>query len=48
VVSVAAQARYEADLASRISTPSICPCPPGPRAICKQGRCATASAIPPP
>jgi hypothetical protein len=48
VVSVAAQARYEADLASRISTPSICPCPSPPRAICNQGQCATTPIAPPP
>jgi hypothetical protein len=43
VVSVKAQALYEADLASKISTPFICPCPPGPSAVCNNGRCATGS-----
>ena len=40
VVSVKAQMQYESDLASKISTPSICPCPSGPTAVCNNGRCA--------
>jgi hypothetical protein len=44
VISVKAQAQYEADLASKISTPFICPCPLGPSAVCNHGRCATALA----
>jgi hypothetical protein len=43
VVSVKAQAQYEADLASKISVPFDCPCPSGPRAVCNHGKCATAS-----
>lgn len=43
VISVKAQAQYEADLASKISTPFLCPCPMGPSAICNHGRCATGS-----
>jgi hypothetical protein len=41
VISVKAQAQYEADLASKISTPVDCPCPLGPRAVCNHGKCAT-------
>jgi hypothetical protein len=44
VVSVKAQAQYEADLASRISTPFICPCPLGPSAVCVHGKCTIGSA----
>jgi hypothetical protein len=43
VISAKAQARYEADLATKISTPLTCPCPSGPTAVCNQGKCATAS-----
>jgi hypothetical protein len=42
VISVMAQAQYEADLASKISMPADCPCPLGPRAVCNHGKCATA------
>lgn len=43
VISVKAQTQYETDLVSRISTSAFeCPCPSGPRAVCTQGRCATA------
>jgi hypothetical protein len=42
-VSVKAQAQYEADLASKISTPFSCPCPSPPPAICDNGRCALGS-----
>jgi hypothetical protein len=39
VISVKAQAQYEADLASKIPKPSICPCPSGPIAVCNNGKC---------
>ena len=39
-ISVKAQAQYEGDLASKISTPFICPCPLSPPAVCNHGRCA--------
>ena len=41
VVSIRAQAQYEADLASKISKPFTCPCPSGPTAVCNNGRCET-------
>lgn len=41
VVSVKAQAQYEADLASKIAKPIICPCPSGPIPVCDNGTCAT-------
>jgi len=47
VVSVKAQAQYEADLASKISTAILCPCSSGPRAACNQGRCTTAPLLTP-
>jgi hypothetical protein len=40
-ISVTAQAQYEADLASKISTPFICPCPLSLPAVCDNGRCTT-------
>jgi len=40
-ISVNAQAQYEADLASRISTPLICPCPESLPAVCDNGKCTT-------
>jgi hypothetical protein len=40
VISAKAQAQYEADLASKIPTPSICPCPSGHPAVCNHGVCA--------
>jgi hypothetical protein len=43
VISVKAQARYEADLASKISTPFVCPCPPQRPVACDHGRCGFAS-----
>jgi hypothetical protein len=39
-INVKGQAQYEADLASKISHPFLCPCPVGPQAVCNQGRCA--------
>jgi hypothetical protein len=38
-VSTKAQAQYEADFANKDSTPTICPCPLGPAAVCKNGVC---------
>jgi hypothetical protein len=38
-ISVKAQSQYEVDLASKIPTPSICPCPAGHPAVCNQGVC---------
>jgi hypothetical protein len=38
-VSVKAQAQYEADLATKIPRPSVCPCPSGPIAVCNSGVC---------
>jgi len=40
-ISVKAQAQYEADLASKISTPLFCPCPDSLPAVCANGRCTT-------
>jgi hypothetical protein len=39
-IGVRAQAQYEADLASKITTPFTCPCPSGRPAVCNQGVCA--------
>ncbi len=39
-INVKAQAQYEADPASKISRPYLCPCPITPAAVCNQGKCA--------
>jgi hypothetical protein len=47
-INVKVQAQYEADLASKISAPALCPCPSPRSAVCTQGRCAIGSVISPP
>jgi hypothetical protein len=44
-VSVKAQAQYEADLASKISTPRVCPCPGLQLAVCVAGQCWTETVV---
>jgi hypothetical protein len=39
-ISVKVQAQYEADLASKISAPALCPCPSPHSPVCTQGKCA--------
>ena len=39
-VNAKAQVQYEADLASKISAPAICPCPSTRGPVCSQGKCA--------
>ena len=38
-ISTKAQAQYEADLASKITRPSFCPCPSPRPAVCDHGKC---------
>jgi hypothetical protein len=41
------QAQYEADLASKISAPALCPCPLTGPAVCDHGKCAIGALFPP-
>lgn len=43
VISVKAQAKYETDLNSKITTPFFCPCPSSPPAVCDHGKCGFGS-----
>jgi hypothetical protein len=43
VINVNAQAKYEADVSSKISTPFTCPCPESPSAVCDHGKCGLGS-----